>query len=106
MLYYINFVSNVGRTHRSNQINAPEYIFIISGLAGEQRFASTVAKRLENLGALTHGDRHATESRDFSRYNIDTKVRMVEYTSEACTCYVLVWKTSFRNIIEIFGGNC
>ena len=37
------------------------------------RFASIVAKRLESLGALTHGDRRATESRDLSRFNIDTK---------------------------------
>ncbi len=37
------------------------------------RFASTVAKRLESLGALTHGDRRATETRDLSRFNIDNK---------------------------------
>ncbi|CAF0804799.1 unnamed protein product, partial [Didymodactylos carnosus] len=42
-------------------------------LAGEKRFASTVAKRLECLGALTHGDRRATETRDLSRFNIDNK---------------------------------
>ena len=64
----------VGRTHRSNQVAAPEYVFLISTLSGEHRFASIVAKRLESLGALTHGDRRATESRDLSRYNVDTKV--------------------------------
>ena len=42
-------------------------------MAGERRFASIVAKRLESLGALTHGDRRATESRDLSQFNIDTK---------------------------------
>jgi hypothetical protein len=42
-------VSLSGRTHRSNQVTAPEYVFLISELAGEQRFASIVAKRLESL---------------------------------------------------------
>jgi hypothetical protein len=54
-------------------VSAPEYIFLISALSGEQRFASIVAKRLESLGALTHGDRRATETRDLSKYNLDTK---------------------------------
>ena len=67
-------IQQFGRTHRSNQVSAPEYVFLISELAGEKRFASTVAKRLESLGALTHGDRRATESRDLSRFNIDNKV--------------------------------
>lgn len=66
-------IQQFGRTHRSNQVSAPEYIFLISDLAGERRFASTVAKRLESLGALTHGDRRATESRDLSQFNIDNK---------------------------------
>lgn len=66
-------IQQFGRTHRSNQVNAPEYVFLISDLAGERRFASTVAKRLESLGALTHGDRRATETRDLSQFNIDNK---------------------------------
>ncbi|XP_066942115.1 protein strawberry notch homolog 1 isoform X7 [Macrobrachium rosenbergii] len=66
-------IQQFGRTHRSNQVNAPEYVFLISELAGERRFASIVAKRLESLGALTHGDRRATESRDLSSFNIDNK---------------------------------
>ena len=66
-------IQQFGRTHRSNQVSAPEYVLLMSDLAGEYRFASIVAKRLESLGALTHGDRRATESRDLSRFNIDTK---------------------------------
>jgi len=66
-------IQQFGRTHRSNQVHPPEYILLISDLAGEHRFASIVAKRLESLGALTHGDRRATESRDLSRFNIDNK---------------------------------
>ncbi|PAV91926.1 hypothetical protein WR25_06227 isoform A [Diploscapter pachys] len=66
-------IQQFGRTHRSNQVSAPEYVFLISELAGEKRFASVVAKRLESLGALTHGDRRATETRDLSQFNMDTK---------------------------------
>ena len=76
MLPSLSFKSawfGVGRTHRSNQVSAPEYIFLISALAGEQRFASIVAKRLQSLGALTHGDRRASDSRDLNKFNVDTK---------------------------------
>ncbi|ETN78639.1 helicase protein [Necator americanus] len=66
-------IQQFGRTHRSNQVSAPEYVFLISELAGEKRFASIVAKRLESLGALTHGDRRATETRDLSQFNLDNR---------------------------------
>ena len=51
----------------------PKYCFLISELAGEQRFASIVARRLESMGALTHGDRRTAQKHgDLSRFNFDT----------------------------------
>jgi len=52
ILTYVLVFNYPGRTHRSNQVTAPEYVFLISELAGEQRFASIVAKRLESLVRL------------------------------------------------------
>ena len=66
-------VQQFGRTHRSNQVQVPDYVFLISKLAGEKRFASSVAKRIESLNALTHGDRNATKARDLSSFNLEGK---------------------------------
>uniref|UniRef100_A0AC34R1C4 Uncharacterized protein n=1 Tax=Panagrolaimus sp. JU765 TaxID=591449 RepID=A0AC34R1C4_9BILA len=67
-------VQQFGRTHRSNQLQPPEYLFLISELAGEKRFVSTASKRLQSLGALTHGDRRAVaESDDLSKFSIENK---------------------------------
>ena len=57
-------MQQLGRTHRSNQAQPPKYIILASNISGEQRFASAVARRLEQLGALTHGDRHASSAAD------------------------------------------
>ena len=67
-------IQQFGRTHRSNQVCAPDYVFLISKLAGEKRFASSVAKRIESMNAITHGDRNATKSRDLSGFNMESKV--------------------------------
>ncbi|OQV20973.1 Protein strawberry notch-like protein 1 [Hypsibius exemplaris] len=61
-------IQQFGRTHR-----APEYVILISEVAGEKRFAAVVARRLERLGALTHGDRRVTETRDLSMFNVDNR---------------------------------
>ncbi|KAJ0173330.1 hypothetical protein K1T71_011506 [Dendrolimus kikuchii] len=53
-------IQQFGRTHRSNQVNAPEYIFLISDLAGERRFASTknhdVASALVGVGLIVNSE--------------------------------------------------
>jgi hypothetical protein len=66
-------IQQFGRTHRSNQTQAPDYLLVISKLAGERRFASSVAKRIETMNAITHADRNATRARDLSCFNIENK---------------------------------
>ncbi|XP_054548981.1 protein strawberry notch homolog 2 isoform X3 [Talpa occidentalis] len=92
-------IQQFGRTHRSNQVSAPEYVFLISELAGERRFASIVAKRLESLGALTHGDRRATESRDLSKYNFENK-----YGARALSCILATILSQTENKVPLPQG--
>jgi hypothetical protein len=66
-------VQQLGRTHRSNQLQPPRYVILFTDVAGEHRFAGAVAKRLEQLGALTHGDRHAACQDALASFNVDDK---------------------------------
>ncbi len=55
-------IQGMGRTHRSNQAQAPHYVLVSTNLKGHKRFISTIARRLSQLGALTRGERKAGES--------------------------------------------
>ncbi len=48
-----------GRTHRSNQANAPKFVLVTTNASGQKRFVSTIARRLGQLGAITKGQREA-----------------------------------------------
>lgn len=63
-----------GRTHRSNQVCPPHYVLLVTDVGGEQRFASSVARRLELLGAMTRGDRRGGHgaAADLVQFNLDT----------------------------------
>lgn len=64
-----------GRTHRSNEASGPEYILPYSDVGGERRFISTLARRLDGIGALTKGQREATGTgaSALGEFNFETK---------------------------------
>ena len=59
-------LQGLGRTHRSNEVQPPEYVLCSTDIKGHQRFISTVARRLAQLGSLTAGDRSSAGSGVFS----------------------------------------
>jgi len=50
-------IQGLGRTHRTHQATAPLFRPVSSDCRGERRFISTIARRLDSLGALTRGQR-------------------------------------------------
>lgn len=50
-------VQGFGRSHRSNQASKPFYYLVTTDVVGQKRFISSVARRLDQLGALTKGQR-------------------------------------------------
>ena len=50
-------IQGLGRSNRTNQASAPIFRPVTTDCRGERRFISTIARRLDSLGALTRGQR-------------------------------------------------
>ena len=50
-------VQGFGRTHRSNQVDTPVFKLVSTDVMGHKRFVTSIARRLDQLGALTKGQR-------------------------------------------------
>ncbi|MBL8845991.1 MAG: strawberry notch family protein [Hyphomicrobium zavarzinii] len=50
-------IQGLGRSHRSNQKQPPLFRPVATDVRGEKRFLSTIARRLDSLGAITRGQR-------------------------------------------------
>jgi P-loop containing NTP hydrolase pore-1/C-terminal domain on Strawberry notch homologue len=75
-------VQAMGRTHRTNEASAPNYLLVTTDLKGQKRFLSSIARRLDQLGALTKGQRQTGSQGLFSardnlesQYAVDAMVR-------------------------------
>jgi predicted RNA methylase len=67
-------VQGFGRSHRSNQKQPPHYVLVQTDLKAQKRFISSIARRLDQLGALTKGQRQ-TGSQGFfdTRDNLESQ---------------------------------
>jgi hypothetical protein len=73
-----NAIQGVGRSHRTNQASAPIFRPVTTNVRGERRFISTIARRLDSLGALTRGQRQTGGNGMFSaKDNLES--RYAEY---------------------------
>jgi predicted RNA methylase len=50
-------IQGLGRSNRTNQAQPPLFRPVATDVRGEKRFLSTIAKRLDSLGAITRGQR-------------------------------------------------
>lgn len=50
-------IQGLGRSHRTNQKQPPRFRMIATDVKAERRFLSTIARRLDTLGAITRGQR-------------------------------------------------
>lgn len=79
-------VQGLGRSHRSNQVSSPEFVLVTTDLEGQKRFLSSVARRLDQLGALTKGQRQTGSQGIFqARDNLESayaRDALVQYMDE------------------------
>ncbi|MBS0232167.1 MAG: strawberry notch family protein [Proteobacteria bacterium] len=50
-------IQGLGRSNRTNQKQPPRFRPVTTNVKGERRFISTIARRLDSLGAITRGER-------------------------------------------------
>ena len=86
-------VQGMGRTHRTNEASAPNYVLVTTDLKGQKRFLSSVARRLDQLGALTKGQRQTGSQGLFSaRDNLES-----QYAQDAMQQF---WRELYRGRVE------
>ncbi|MDD3920221.1 MAG: strawberry notch family protein, partial [Eubacteriales bacterium] len=61
-----------GRSHRSNQATTPQFKLVTTNIMGQKRFVSTIARRLDQLGALTKGQRETGSGMFTEKDNLES----------------------------------
>lgn len=77
-------IQGLGRSHRTNEASQPHYWLVTTDLRGQKRFISSIARRLDQLGALTRGQR---ETGGQGMFNAADNLEN-EYASGALTLFL------------------
>lgn len=99
-------VQGFGRTHRTNQANEPHYVLPTTNLKAQKRFVSSIARRLDQLGALTRGQRQATSQGMFTAAdNLESQYAKVGLYNFFVDLYRGKTELSFQDITKQMGLN-
>lgn len=90
-------IQGLGRTHRTNEASAPIYKLVTTNVMGQKRFTSTIAKRLNQMGALTKGQRDAGSGIFSEKDNLETPI--------AADALESFYRNSDRDLIKSLGVN-
>lgn len=78
-------IQGLGRSHRTNEASQPHYVLCSTDVPAQVRFTSTIARRLDQLGALTRGQRQTGSQGIFqARDNLEN-----EYAQQAIHGFLL-----------------
>ena len=78
-------IQGLGRSNRTNQAQPPLFRPVATNVKGEKRFLSTIARRLDTLGAITKGQRQ-TGGQGLFRADDNLEVRLRPRRIEAVLC--------------------
>ena len=99
-------VQGFGRTHRTNQANAPHYVLPTTNLKAQKRFVSSIARRLDQLGALTRGQREATSQGMFTAAdNLESQYAAIALNNFFTDLYRGKTDLSFHDVTKQMGLN-
>ena len=88
-------IQGLGRTHRTHQASAPRFRPIATDVKGERRFISTIARRLDSLGAITRGQRDsqtAMGAEDASLFRARDNLESLYAATALRQFYIALWR--------------
>ena len=88
-------IQGLGRTHRTHQASAPLFRPVATDVKGERRFISTIARRLDSLGAITRGQRDSQTAMggdDTTLFRASDNLESLYAKSALRQFYIALWR--------------